>query len=83
MESTPTPPDTTARILGRIEERTEGIGYDVREIKLLIQAQNGRIRDLERKADANDGGWKAAGIISSVVAAVTTTGISLFGRWFQ
>lgn len=69
------------RILGRIEERTESISDDVREIKLMLTVQNGRIRDLERKSDKVDGGWKAASIAGGVMATVTSILISLANRW--
>lgn len=67
------------RLLGRIEERTEGISDDVREIKLMLQIQNGRIRELERKSDKVDGGWKVAGIVGTIAGSLAGLGVKLFG----
>lgn len=69
----------TIRLLGRIEERTEGISDDVREIKLMLQVQNGRIRDLERKSDSFSGGWKATGIIGGIAGTIGGIAAKFFG----
>ena len=73
--------DDNTRLLGRIEERTESISDDVREIKLMLQVQNGRIRDLERKSDKVDGGWKSASVAGGVMATITSLVISVANRW--
>lgn len=70
--------DDSTRLLGRIEERTESISDDVREIKLMLQVQNGRIRDLERKADKVDGGWKIAGVMGGITGTIATIAAKIF-----
>lgn len=73
------PQGDAARILGRIEERTEGISDDVREIKIMLQVQNGRLRDLERRSDKQDGAWKVGGIMGAVLGTLGGIATKFYG----
>jgi hypothetical protein len=62
--------DPVEKAVGRIENQVLNIQDDVREIKDLIIAQNGRIRTLELENAKSQGGWKVAGIIGGVTGTV-------------
>ena len=72
---------TTASVegsLGRIEERVDGIRSDVKDIKELVIAQNGRIRTLELERAERRGGWTVLALVGSAAGAVG----GLTAKWF-
>lgn len=71
--------DTVERTVSRIENQVLNIQDDVREIKDLIMAQNGRVRKLELDAAESKGGWKVAGIIGGIAGTVA----SLIPKWLS
>ncbi len=74
--------DTVERTVSRIENQVLNIQDDVREIKDLLIAQNGRIRNLEIDNAKSQGGWKIAGIVGSVMGILAGIFGSFVARFY-
>ena len=57
---------TQDAMLHRIDERVNTIRDDVKEVKELILAQNGRVRTLEIEAASNRGSWKVITVVGTL-----------------
>jgi hypothetical protein len=69
--------EVTGRDFGRLEARVLEIRDDVKEVKELLEAQNGRIRTLENKQANSDG---RNGVIAVLVSIATSISVGWFGR---
>jgi hypothetical protein len=70
--------DSTEKALGRIEAIVETIKEDVKDLKDLVDVQNGRVRLLEVENARSQGGWKVAGLVGAIAGTVGSIGSRFF-----
>jgi hypothetical protein len=70
--------DSTEKALGRIEAIVETIKEDVKDLKDLVDVQNGRVRSLEVENARSQGGWKVAGLVGAIAGTIGSIGSRFF-----
>jgi hypothetical protein len=70
--------DSAEKALGRIEAIVETIKEDVKDLKDLVDIQNGRVRSLEVENARSQGGWKVAGLVGAIAGTVGSIGARFF-----
>jgi hypothetical protein len=70
--------DSTEKALGRIEAIVETIKEDVKDLKDLVDVQNGRVRLLEVENARSQGGWKVAGLVGAIAGTIGSIGSRFF-----
>jgi hypothetical protein len=70
--------DSAGKALGRIEAIVETIKEDVKDLKDLVDIQNGRVRSLEVENARSQGGWKVAGLVGAIAGTVGSIGARFF-----
>jgi hypothetical protein len=70
--------DSAEKALGRIEAIVETIKEDVKDLKDLVDVQNGRVRSLEVENARSQGGWKVAGLVGAIAGTIGSIGSRFF-----